>query len=64
MADNPNKRGRADQIRVSKQAHELERLKNKFNISGHAAAGAQRAAGPMRKDVETYIRQKKRDGDY
>jgi hypothetical protein len=56
MADNLKNRGRADRARVSKQRHELDYLKRKFSISGQAAAGAQRAAGPSRKKVEAYIK--------
>lgn len=64
MPDDTKKRGKADRIRVSRQDHELQRLKDKFDISGQAAGAAQRVAGPMRKDVEKYIRDKKKRGDY
>ncbi len=64
MADSPTKRGKADQMRVSKQKHELRALKEKFEISGQAAGAAQRAAGPLRKDVEKYIKEQKKAGKY
>lgn len=64
MADNPTVRGKRDSSRVSKQRHELQHLKEKFGISGQAAAAAQRQAGPDRKKVEAYIKQKQKQGDY
>lgn len=64
MADDPKKRGAADRRLVSKQQHELRVLKEKFGITGQAAAGAQRVAGPKRASVEKYIRQKLKDGAY
>jgi hypothetical protein len=64
MGDDPKKRGGADRARVSKQAHELAYLKEKFDISGQAAAAAQRVAGPNRANVEKYIKEKKKRGDY
>ncbi|MGE0768217.1 MAG: DUF3606 domain-containing protein [Hyphomicrobiaceae bacterium] len=64
MADNPKVRGKADRSKVSKQKHELEYLKEKFDITGQAAAAAQREAGPDRKKVEAYIKLKKKIGYY
>lgn len=64
MADNPKDVGKGDRIRVSLQKHEVQYIAKKFRISGQAAAGAIRAAGPMRAKVETYIKAKKRNGDY
>ena len=64
MADDPKKRGKADQMRVSKQKHELRALKEKFNISGQAAGAAHRAAGPLRKNVEKHIKEMKKAGKY
>lgn len=46
MADNPKVRGKREGNKVSKQRHELEYLKRKFDISGQAAAAAQRERGP------------------
>lgn len=64
MADNLKNRGKRDATKVSKQKHELEYLKEKHGISGQAAAAAQRQAGPDRKKVEAFIKQKKKDGGY
>jgi hypothetical protein len=64
MADNPKIRDKRDANKVSKQKHELDYLKDKFDISGQAAAAAQRQAGPDRKKVEAFIKDKKKQGDY
>lgn len=64
MADDPKNVGKGDRIRASQQDHEVHYIADKFKISGQAASGAIRAAGPMREKVYAYIRQKKRDGDY
>jgi Protein of unknown function (DUF3606) len=60
MADNLKEVGKGDRIRVSMQKHEVRHIAEKFKISGQAAAGAIRAAGPMREKVYAYIRQKNR----
>ena len=62
--DNLKNRGRADSRLVSKQKHELEYLKKKFDISGQAAAAAQVKVGPSRARVEAYIKNKKKIGHY
>jgi hypothetical protein len=62
MADNPKNRGKRDRARVSRQRHEIDYLKEKYGVSGQAAAGAQRTAGPNRTKVEAYIRGKKTRG--
>ncbi|TGN90907.1 DUF3606 domain-containing protein [Bradyrhizobium yuanmingense] len=64
MADDPKNVGKGDRIRASQQPHEVQYIAKKFNISGQAASGAIRAAGPTREKVYDYIRQKKKDGDY
>jgi hypothetical protein len=64
MADNPKAVGKGDRIRVSQQKHEVQYIAKKFKISGQAASGAIRAAGPMRAKVEAYIKDKKRSGAY
>lgn len=64
MPDNLKNRGGADRRLVSKQQHELDYLKKKFDISGQAAAAAQRAAGPSQAKVEQYIKIKKKIGHY
>jgi hypothetical protein len=64
MADSPRVRGKRDSGKVSKQKHELEYLKKKFDVSGQAAAAAQRERGPNRAKVETYIKVKKKIGHY
>ena len=64
MADNPKDAGKGDRIRASMQKHEVQHIAGKFGISGQAAAGAIRAAGPMRKEVYDYIRAKKKRGEY
>jgi hypothetical protein len=60
MADNPKDVGKGDRIRASLQSHEVQFIAKKFGISGQAAAGAIRAAGPMREKVYAYIREKKK----
>jgi hypothetical protein len=62
MADNPKDVGKGDRIRASLQPHEVQFIAKKFGISGQAAAGAIRAAGPMREKVYGYIRAKKKAG--
>ena len=52
--------GQGDRIRVSLQKHEVRYIAEKFKISGQAAAGAIRAAGPMRKKVYAYIEEKQK----
>ena len=64
MADDLTQIGKGDRIRVSMQKHEAHYLAKRFRISTQAAAGAIRAAGPSRKKVEDYTRQKKADGGY
>ena len=64
MADNLKDVGRGDRIRVSLQKYEVQHLAHKYKISGQAAAGAIRAAGPSRAKVVAYIHQKKKDGGY
>lgn len=64
MADDLTKIGKGDRIRVALQKHEVQYLARKHQITGPAAAGAIRAAGPMRAKVEAYIREKKSDGTY
>jgi Protein of unknown function (DUF3606) len=64
MPDDPKNIGKSDRIRASQQPHEVKFIAHKFKISGQAASGAVRAAGPMRDDVYTYIRRKKKNGDY
>jgi len=64
MADDLKSVGKGDRIRVSLQKHEVQHIARKFKISGQAAAGAIRAAGPMRAKVEAYIKEKKKKGDY
>jgi hypothetical protein len=59
MADNPKDIGKGDRIRASMQKHEVQFIAKKFGISGQAAAGAIRAAGPMREKVYAYIKGKK-----
>lgn len=62
MADDLKSVGKGDRIRASLQKHEVQHIASKFKISGQAAAGAIRAAGPMRTKVEAYIKAKKKDG--
>ena len=59
MADDPKNVGKGDRIRASLQKHEVQYIAQKFKISGQAAAGAIRAAGPMREKVYAYIKGKK-----
>ena len=60
MADNPKDVGKGDRIRASLQKHEVQYIAKKFKITGQAAAGAVRAAGPMREKVYAYIKAKKK----
>jgi hypothetical protein len=64
MADDLKNVGKGDRIRASLQQHELRFIAERFKISGQGAAGAIRAAGPVREDVYEYIRAKKRKGGY
>jgi hypothetical protein len=64
VADNLKDVGKGDRIRASLQKHEVQHIAEKFKISGQAAAGAIRAAGPSRAKVYEYIREKKKDGGY
>lgn len=58
MADDPKKTGKPDDSRVSQQPHELAYLAKKFGITQQQASQAVTSAGPMRADVEAYIRRK------
>jgi hypothetical protein len=60
MVDNTKKVGKSDRILASLQAHEVKYIAKKFDISGQAAAGAIRAAGPNRAKVYAYIKAKKK----
>jgi hypothetical protein len=62
MADDLKSVGKTDRIRASLQKHEVQYIANKFKITGQAAAGAVRAAGPMREKVYAYIKSKKKGG--
>jgi hypothetical protein len=64
MGDNPKIRDKRDGGKVSRQKHELDYLKKKFDITGQAAAAAQRAVGPDRAKVEQLIKIKKKIGHY
>ena len=64
MADDLKNVGKGDRIRASQQKHEVRHIAEIYSISGQAAAGAIRAAGPMRRKVYAYIEEKKRNGDY
>jgi len=64
MADDLKNVGKGDRIRASQQKHEVQFIAAKFKISGQAAAGAIRAAGPMREKVYAHIKEKKKDAAY
>jgi hypothetical protein len=64
MPDNLKDVGKGDRIRASQQKHEVQHIAKKFAISGQAASGAIRAAGPKRDEVYSYIKAKKKAGDY
>jgi hypothetical protein len=53
-------RGRSqDRKRVAGgQGHELSYMKDKYGISGQQLAGAIRAVGNNRKDIEKYLKEK------
>lgn len=60
MADDKTKK-LADAKRISlKEDYELAYWKKRFRITGQQIAGAVRAAGPMVKDVEAYLKEKKK----
>ena len=42
------------------QKHEVQHIAKKFGITGQGAAGAIRAAGPMRDKVYAYVKAKKK----
>jgi hypothetical protein len=60
MADDLKSVGKGDRIRASLQKHEVQYIAKKFGITGQAAAGAIRAAGPMREKVYAYLKTKKK----
>ena len=60
MVDNLKDVGRGDRIRPSLQVYEIRYMADRFGVSRQTAFGAIRAAGPMRDDVYTYIREKKK----
>lgn len=60
MSDDKTKK-LADAKRISlKEDYEVEYWKKRFKISGQQLAGAVRAVGPMVKDVEAYLKDKKK----
>lgn len=56
MADDPKKVGKADDVRVSLQDHEVSYLARDRGITAAQAREAIEKAGPMRTDVEAYIK--------
>ena len=64
MTDDLKEVGKGDRIRAGLQKHEVQYLAKKYRIAGQAAHGAIRAAGPLRANVEAYIKQKKKDGAF
>lgn len=59
MSDNKNKRGGQDKNRVAGgQAWEVNYMKEKFGVSGQQVAGAIKAVGNNRSDVEKYLKNK------
>lgn len=60
MADDKTKK-LADAKRISlKEPWEVDYWKRRFRISGQQLAGAVRAAGHMVKDVDAYLKEKKK----
>jgi hypothetical protein len=60
MADDLKSVGKGDRIRASLQKHEVQYIAKKFKITGQAAFGAVRAAGPIREKVYAYIKAKQK----
>jgi Protein of unknown function (DUF3606) len=60
MADNKAKKDGRDRSKVnSKEAYEVEYLHSKYpNLSHQQVYSAIRAAGPVRKDIEQYLKGK------
>jgi hypothetical protein len=59
MADNREKRGRADRSRIDvNQAYELQYWKEMFGVSGRQLAEAVREVGPTVKKVAAYLKEK------
>lgn len=60
MPDNKKNTGKQDRVRVdSKDSSEVEYLHSKFpKMSHQAISGAVRAAGPLRKDIVSYLNNK------
>jgi len=60
MADDKTKK-LADAKRISlKEDYEFEYWKKRFRVSGQALSGAVRSVGHMVKDVEVYLKEKKK----
>ena len=62
MADNKTKNGKNERNKVnSSQEYEVSYLAKQLGVSSQAIAGAKRATGSNdRKDIETYIKSKKK----
>jgi hypothetical protein len=51
MSDDPNKRGKEDQDRVSQQPHEVKPLAERYDLPESTVEEVIGEEGPMRKDV-------------
>jgi len=61
MSDSSTKKGKPDRIRINlHEPYEVHYWKTKFGVSGQQLAGAVRAVGNMVKDVQEYLKQKKK----
>ena len=60
MSDNKNIKGKQDRIRVdSKDGSEVEYLHSKYpNLSHRAIKSAVKCAGPMRNNIEKYLKKR------
>lgn len=64
MADDPNKRGKADRDRVSKQKHEIAYLADKTDMPKKLVEKIQQDYGPSRKAVQQKLEEMKRNGKH
>jgi hypothetical protein len=63
MSDNKKKVGKPDRQRVAAtEPYEVNRLAKKVGLPPKLVQNVVRQAGPMRQDVEAYLRRMKRNG--
>lgn len=62
MADEKTKRSKADASRVSQQAHEIQYLAKKHELPPPLVRNVVKQEGPMRANVEKYLKTMKQNG--